>query len=130
MTLRVRYNGLPEFAVRQLHKLFVVTTFYGIEDPMRCLPIFVLFFCVTANRCSFGDEHVISRDRDVGSISWTYGDHRSARTGPLAQPGHDGPWRLHVKVKNGDLVFFTGSTVVFENGADEVDVVWEISEFL
>jgi hypothetical protein len=57
---------------------------------------------------------------------------RAAVTGDRGapQPGKDGPWRVHVKVKNGDLVLFTDSTVVFENGKDEVDKVWEVAEFL
>lgn len=53
-----------------------------------------------------------------------------AQRPPEAQPGKDGPWRIHVKVKNGDLVLFTDSTVVFENGADELDNLWEVAEFL
>ena len=51
-------------------------------------------------------------------------------TGEEPQPGKDGPWRVHIKVKNGDLVLFTDSTVVFENGKDEVGKVWEVTEFL
>ena len=51
-------------------------------------------------------------------------------TGEEAKAGIDGPWRVHVRVKNGDLVLFTDSTVVFENGLDEQNKVWEVSEFL
>ncbi len=79
---------------------------------------------------ALADEHEISGDLGASSIRWVNGGRRSAVTGPVIEPGKDGPWRVHVKVKNGDLVLFTDSTVVFENGAGEQNDVWEISEFL
>jgi hypothetical protein len=79
---------------------------------------------------AFAEEHVISGNRGSDSILWVYGGRRSTVTGEEPQSGRDGPWRLHVKVKNGDYILFTDSTVVFENGRDELDKVWEVSPFL
>ncbi len=86
--------------------------------------------CLSVGGLALAEEHVISGDQGAGSIRWVYGGRRSAVTGPAAQPGKDGPWRAHIKVKNGDFVLFTDSTVVFENGTDEQGKVWEVAEFL
>ena len=79
---------------------------------------------------SRADEHVISVNHSDAPTQWVYGGRRSLVTGDVPQPGKDGPWRVHIKVKKGDLVLFTDSTVVFENGKDEVDKVWEVVQFL
>jgi len=86
--------------------------------------------CVAFSVAAKGDEHIVSGDQGAVSIRWTYGGQRSMVTGEEAKAGIDGPWRVHVRVKNGDLVLFTDSTVVFENGLDEQNKVWEVSEFL
>jgi hypothetical protein len=97
---------------------------------MRCsLAVFVLY-CLTLGIPARADEHVLSVNHADTPSQWVYGGRKSLVTGEAPQPGKDGPWRVHVKVKNGDLVLFTDSTVVFENGKDEVDKVWEVSEFL
>lgn len=94
-------------------------------------PTIVCVVCSLAvGGLALADEHVVSGDKGAASIRWVYGGRRSAVTGPDAQAGQDGPWRVHVKVKSGDLVLFTDSTVVFENGADEQGKVWEVAEFL
>jgi len=72
---------------------------------------------------------MISADRVESPIQWVYGGKRSLVTGAVPELGKDGPFRLHVKVRTGDLVLFADSTVVFENGKDELDKVWEIAEF-
>jgi hypothetical protein len=95
----------------------------------RCLAVFVLC-CLTLGVTARADEHVVSGNHADTATQWVYGGRRSLVTGATPQPGNDGPWRVHVKVKNGDLVLFTDSTVVFENGKDEVDKVWEVAEFL
>lgn len=63
----------------------------------------------------------------VGS-SWKHGDRYSSE----AEPGKDGPGRLHVKVKNGDRVFFSAGVdlteVIFENGQVEAGKVWQVVE--
>lgn len=57
-----------------------------------------------------------------GAAFWVHADRRST----TAEPGKDGRGRLHIKVKNGDLVSFEGnSNVVFEDGAEEKGKVWE-----
>lgn len=86
--------------------------------------------CLSMSRLALADEHMISGDQGAASIRWVYGGRRSAVSGAEARPGKDGPWRVHVKVKNGDFVFFTDSTVVFEKGADERGKVWEVAKFL
>jgi len=85
-----------------------------------------LTFVVTSR----ADEHVISVNHSDAATQWVYGGRRSLVTGDVPQPGKDGPWRVHIKAKNGDLILFTDSTVVFENGQDEVDKIWEVAEFL
>jgi hypothetical protein len=97
---------------------------------MRCyLPVFFLG-AVTLGVTARADEHVVSVNHADVPNQWVYGGRKSLVTGEAPQPGKDGPWRVHVKVRNGDLVLFTDSTVVFENGKDEVDKVWEVAEFL
>jgi hypothetical protein len=86
--------------------------------------------CFTFGVTVRADEHVVTTNHADSATQWVYGGRRSMVTGDPTQPGKDGPWRVHVKVKNGDLVLFTDSTVVFENGKDEVDKVWEVAEFL
>jgi hypothetical protein len=95
----------------------------------RYLAVFVLC-CLTLGVTARADEHVLSGNHADAATQWVYGGRRSLVTGEAPQPGKDGSWRVHVKVKNGDLVLFTDSTVVFENGKDEVDKVWEVAEFL
>jgi len=95
----------------------------------RYLAVFVLC-CLTLGVTARADEHVLSVNHADAATLWIYGGRRSLVTGEAPQPGKDGTWRVHVKVKNGDLVLFTDSTVVFENGKDEVDKVWEVAEFL
>ncbi len=95
----------------------------------RYFAVFVLG-CLTLGISARADEHVLSVNHSDAPTQWVYGGRRSLVTGEVPQPGKDGPWRVHVKVKNGDLVLFTDSTVVFENGKDEVDKVWEVAEFL
>lgn len=95
----------------------------------RYLAVFVLCY-LTFGVTVRADEHVLSVNHADAATQWVYGGRRSLVTGEAPQPGKDGPWRVHVKVKNGDLVLLTDSTVVFENGKDEVDKVWEVAEFL
>lgn len=95
----------------------------------RCLTVFVLC-CPTFGVTARADEHVLSGNHTDGATQWVYGGRRSLVTGEAPQAGKDGPWRVHVKVRNGDLVLFTDSTVVLENGKDEVDKVWEVADFL
>jgi hypothetical protein len=94
----------------------------------RSLALFLCF--APLGVVAHAEEHLVSGNRGPDSIMWVYGGRRSMVTGEEPQPGRDGPWRVHVKVKNGDYILFTDSTVVFENGKDEVDKVWEVSEFL
>jgi hypothetical protein len=67
------------------------------------------------------EEHTV-RMGGIRGLSWVYAD----RTSTVAEPGKDGPGRLHIKVKNGDFVAFPdNSHIVFENGADEKGKAWE-----
>lgn len=86
--------------------------------------------CLALGVAARADEHVVTVNHADAPSQWVYGGRKSMVTGETPQPGKDGPWRVHVKAKNGDLVLFTDSTVVFENGKDEVDKVWEVAEFL
>jgi hypothetical protein len=95
----------------------------------RCSALFVLGL-VPLGMVAHAEEHLVMGNAGADSVMWVYGGRRSMVVGEEAQPGKDGPWRVHVKAKNGDYVLFTDSTVVFENGADEVDHVWEVSPFL
>ena len=95
----------------------------------HCVAVCVLS-SLTFSAVAHAEEHLLTGNNGAASIMWVYGGRRSTVTGEQAQPGKDGPWRIHVKVKNGDCVLFTDSTVVFENGKDEVDKVWEVTEFL
>jgi hypothetical protein len=98
----------------------------------RFTAVFVLG-CMMFASWAMADEHEVSakdHGMPVGRAQWVYGGQRSMATGgEEAQPGKDGPWRIHIKVKNGDRIVFKGSSVVFENGADELDKVWEVAEF-
>ena len=95
----------------------------------HCFAVFAL--CLLAlGTAAHAEEHAITGNYGSDSIMWVYGGRRSMVTGEEPQPGKDGPWRVHIKVKNGDYVLFTDSTVVFENGKDEVDRVWEVGPFL
>jgi hypothetical protein len=95
----------------------------------RFLALFVPCF-LTLGITARADAHVVSVNHADAPSQWVYGGRKSLVTGETPQPGKDGPRRVHVKVNNGDLILFTDSTVVFENGKDEVDRVWEVAEFL
>jgi hypothetical protein len=97
---------------------------------MRCLFTVLFLCCLTLGVTARADEHVVAVNHPEAATQWVYGGRRSVVTGDAPQPGKDGPWRVHIKAKKGDLVLFVDSTVVFENGKDEVDKVWEIVEFL
>ena len=97
---------------------------------MRCCFAICVSCCLALGVTARADEHVVSVNHADAPSQWVYGGRKSLVTGEAPQPGKDGPWRVHVKVKNGDLVLFTDSTVVFENGKEEVDKVWEVTEFL
>jgi hypothetical protein len=92
--------------------------------------VVVVLGCLTVGVAARAEEHVVTAHQGTVASQWVYGGRRSLVTGEEPQPGKDGPWRVRVKVKNGDYVLFTDSTVVFENGKDEVGKVWEVSEFL
>jgi hypothetical protein len=94
-----------------------------------CLCVFVLC-CLTLVVTARADEHVVSGNHADAPTQWVYGGRKSLVTGEAPQPGKDGPYRVHIKAKNGDLILFTDSTVVFENGQEELDKVWEVAEFL
>lgn len=94
---------------------------------MRARTVLGVTWFLILGGVAVAEEHLVSA---ADGVRWVYGGRRSAVTGPEAKPGIDGPWRVHIKVKNGDFVLFTGSTVVFENGGDERDKVWEASDFL
>jgi hypothetical protein len=108
----------------------------AISKKMSAMQRFTVVFalaCLAPGTWVFADEHeVTAADQimPVGRARWVYGGKRSMGVGGEdAEPGKDGPWRLHIKVKKGDRIAFKGSSVVFENGADEVDKVWEIALF-
>src|SRR6266849_4062513 len=100
---------------------------------MQRLTVMLVLRYVSLGSSALADEHEVTAADLIGlrgRAQWIYGGQRSMATGgEEAQPGKDGPWRHHVKVKNGDRIVFKGSSVVFENGADEVDKVWEVAEF-
>jgi hypothetical protein len=104
-------------------------TFRQRKSLMRTAVAFSVLCFVVISGWGFADEHVVSVGKDDIIPQWVHGDCRSTNIGPSAEPGKDGPARLHIKVKNGDVVRFTGHTVVFENGVDEQDKVWEIAEY-
>jgi hypothetical protein len=97
---------------------------------MKRLLVVVLLGCLTVGLTARADEHVITAHQGTTASQWVYGGRRSMVTGEEPQPGKDGSWRVHIKVKNGDYVLFTDSTVVFENGKDELGKVWEVTPFL
>ena len=97
---------------------------------MRCFFAICFLACLTLGVTARADEHVVSVNHADAPSQWVYGGRRSLVTGDVPQPCKDGSWRVHIKVKKGDLVLFTDSTVVFENGQDEVDNVWEVAAFL
>jgi len=77
-------------------------------------------FCLLSSVSHADDLDVLS---DGGN--WKHADRFSG----IAEPGKDSRGRLHLKVKNGDRIFFLGGVtneVVFENGQEEDGKVWEI----